>query len=94
MRKAGVGFCFAFVFATAYIVHGQTPSGGLDPAAVQELLTKFNVPGVSIAVIKDFKIEWARGYGIADVETGAPGHSPTRCFRPRGSASLSQRWFR
>ena len=39
---------------------------------VQQLLTQFHVPGVSVAVIKDFKIEWARGYGIADVETGAP----------------------
>ena len=42
---------------------------------MQELLTKFNVPGVSIAVIKDFKIEWARGYGIADVETRSAGHA-------------------
>lgn len=38
---------------------------------MQWLLTQFKVPGVSIAVIKDFKIEWARGYGLADVETGA-----------------------
>jgi CubicO group peptidase (beta-lactamase class C family) len=59
------------LLAFAYVVRGQTPSAGLDPAAVQELLTKYNVPGVSIAVIKDFKIEWTRGYGIADVETGA-----------------------
>ena len=43
-----------------------------DPSVVQALMKQFNVPGVSIAVIKDFKIEWARGYGVADVETGAP----------------------
>jgi len=29
------------------------------------------VPGVSVAVIKDFDIHWAKGYGVADVETGA-----------------------
>jgi CubicO group peptidase (beta-lactamase class C family) len=27
---------------------------------------------VSVAVIKDFKIHWAKGYGVADVESGKP----------------------
>lgn len=48
------------------------PAGPLDPSDVAAALKQFNVPGVSIAVIKDFKIDWARGYGIADAETGAP----------------------
>ena len=43
-----------------------------DPAAVRELLKQFKVPGVSIAVIKDFKIEATYAYGVADVETGVP----------------------
>lgn len=46
--------------------------GPIDAAEMDGLLKKFNVPGVSIAVIKDFKIDWARGYGLADVDTGAP----------------------
>jgi CubicO group peptidase (beta-lactamase class C family) len=53
---------------------------------VQELLTKFNVSGVSIAVIKDFKISWARGQGIADVETGA-SVTPETLFQ---AASISK----
>ena len=32
-------------------------------------MKKLGVPGVSIAVIKDFKIHWAKGYGLADVES-------------------------
>src|SRR5688572_16191298 len=84
MRKLAIGLLV--VCATAYVVRGQAPSAGLDAAAVQELLTKFNVPGVSIAVIKDFKIEWARGYGIADVETGAPV-TPDTMFQ---AASISK----
>ncbi|HSB11974.1 MAG TPA: serine hydrolase [Blastocatellia bacterium] len=32
----------------------------------------YKVPGVSIAVIKDFKIEWAKAYGVKDVETNEP----------------------
>ncbi len=46
--------------------------GPLDASVVSALLKKFNVPGVSIAVTRDFKIEWARGYGVADAATGAP----------------------
>jgi CubicO group peptidase (beta-lactamase class C family) len=45
-------------------------AGPLDSAIVAGLLKKFSVPGVSIAVSKDFRIEWARGYGIADMATG------------------------
>ena len=43
---------------------------GLGSLTIEELMDRFNVPGVSIAVIRDFEIHWAKGYGIADVETG------------------------
>lgn len=49
-----------------------TKAGPLDATEVQQLLTQFKVPGVSVAVIKDFKIDWAKGYGIADAEAGKP----------------------
>jgi CubicO group peptidase (beta-lactamase class C family) len=42
------------------------------PSIVLPLMKQFNVPGVSIAVIKDFKIVATYAYGVADVETGAP----------------------
>jgi CubicO group peptidase (beta-lactamase class C family) len=32
----------------------------------------WKVPGLSIAVVKDFKVEWARSYGIKDIETNEP----------------------
>ena len=49
----------------------QPDRQGLDSFTLEELMEEFGVPGVSIAVIKDFEIHWAKGYGIADVETGA-----------------------
>jgi CubicO group peptidase (beta-lactamase class C family) len=49
----------------------------LDPAAVQQLLIQYNVPAVSVAVIKDFKIESARAFGVADVETDAAATTDT-----------------
>lgn len=50
----------------------QAPAGPIDAAEIDKLLTQFNVPGISIAVIKDFKIDWARGYGLADAEARMP----------------------
>jgi CubicO group peptidase (beta-lactamase class C family) len=43
-----------------------------DRVFVEQLLKQANVPGVSIAVIQDFKIAATLAYGIADVATGAP----------------------
>src|SRR5262252_3749870 len=43
-----------------------------DAALMQQLLKQYNVPGVSIAVIKDFKVAFAVAYWVADAETGMP----------------------
>ena len=51
--------------------------GPLAAADVEALLKQFNVPGVSVAVINDFAVEWAQGYGVADLETGARVTSDT-----------------
>lgn len=51
------------------VVQNEAPE--VNAMTIAELLEHFNVPGVSIAVIHDYEIHWAKGYGIADVETGA-----------------------
>ena len=60
------------VSAQAAIEQTQTQLGedGLGTRTVAELMEEFGVPGVSVAVIQDFKIHWAKAYGVADVETG------------------------
>ncbi len=40
--------------------------------SIEERMRHYGVPGVSIAVIRDSKIEWAKGYGLADVESKQP----------------------
>lgn len=45
---------------------------GLGEKTIDELLEHLKVPGISVAVIKDFEVHWEKGYGVADVETGAP----------------------
>ena len=57
----------------ARIEAAQSPDrGGMDAATLEHVMQKFRVPGVSIAVVRDFKIHWAKAYGVADVETGQP----------------------
>ncbi|MCC6163741.1 MAG: serine hydrolase [Acidobacteria bacterium] len=41
-------------------------------AVVEPLLKQFNVPGVSIAISKDFTVAATYPHGVADVESGAP----------------------
>jgi CubicO group peptidase (beta-lactamase class C family) len=66
---------------------GATATGSIaDAAYMRQLLQKFSVPGVSIAVIQDFKVVLAVGYGVADVETGMPV-TPNTMFQ---AASISK----
>jgi CubicO group peptidase (beta-lactamase class C family) len=50
---------------------------GNRPWTLQERMKHYKVPGVSIAVIKDYKVEWAKGYGVRDSETNEPVTSET-----------------
>jgi len=61
-------------------IEGAQPTAGpndLSTLTITALMARFNVPGVSIAVIRDHQIHWAKGYGIADVATGAPVNTET-----------------
>jgi len=54
----------------ARIEQPQSPSRqGLDRLTLEQVRKKYGVPGVSVAIIQDFRVECARGYGTADVET-------------------------
>ena len=60
---------------------GELPSLPLDA-----LMQKVGVPGVSIAVIRDFEIHWSKGYGLADV-TAETKVTPDTLFQ---AASISK----
>ncbi|HEX6730344.1 MAG TPA: serine hydrolase domain-containing protein, partial [Pyrinomonadaceae bacterium] len=40
--------------------------------SIEERMKHWKVPGLSIAVVKDFKVEWARSYGVKDIDTKEP----------------------
>lgn len=42
------------------------PVKGFKGWNIVDRMKYYNVPGLSIAVIKDYKIDWAKGYGLAD----------------------------
>lgn len=51
---------------------GWLQTGKEDTWSLSERMKKYHVNGVSIAVIHDYKIEWARGYGYADLSEKRP----------------------
>lgn len=51
---------------------------GGPPETLLQTMQRLHVPGMSIAVIRNFQIEWAKAYGVADVATGVPVDTNTR----------------
>jgi CubicO group peptidase (beta-lactamase class C family) len=57
----------------------RTPGAeGPEGLTLAEVMARANVPGVSVAVVRDFQIHWAKGYGVADVATRRPVDVDTR----------------
>ncbi|MDQ3948948.1 MAG: beta-lactamase family protein, partial [Gemmatimonadota bacterium] len=54
-------------------VQGRT----YTPATIQERMRVHGVPAVSVAVINDGRIEWAKAYGLTDVATRRPATTAT-----------------
>jgi CubicO group peptidase (beta-lactamase class C family) len=56
--------------ALAVVLRAQPVAVSPDSLGIPEMLAEFKVPAVSVAVIRDFKIEWARAWGVKDAKTG------------------------
>jgi len=50
---------------------------GQPELTLEERMKYYHVNGISIVVIKDFKIDWAKGYGWADSLTRRPVNTST-----------------
>ena len=51
----------------AVVVQGEETT----PKTIHEIMRHFNVPGVSVAVIRDGVLEWAKGYGVLEASGAA-----------------------
>ena len=49
----------------------------IQHASIEERMKALNVRGVSIAVINNYEIEWAKGHGFADLESKRPVETTT-----------------
>ena len=63
--------------ASAVILRAQPVAVAPDSLGVPELLAQFKVPAVSVAVIRDFKIDWARAWGVKSARTGEAATADT-----------------
>ena len=72
-----ISFCFFIFFAThlpAQTVGADQPSfirDSLD-SYIQKGLNDWNLPGLSVVIVKDGKVIWMKGYGVRDIETKKP----------------------
>ncbi len=57
--------------------------------SIADRMAHYKVNGISIAVIRNYKIEWAKGYGFADVANKAPVTTTTRFQAGSISKSLN-----
>lgn len=69
-------------FAPISLVTGEPPV----KLTLQRLMQISNVPGLSVAVIENYKIAWAKGYGV----TEAGGHVPVTQHTLFPAASISK----
>ncbi|MFT3757235.1 MAG: serine hydrolase [Pseudoxanthomonas sp.] len=75
MRKQSLAGLLLAFFATLP-AFAQAPDADFD-AYVESVRKQFDVPGIAVAVVKDGEVLLAKGYGLRDVESGAPVNSGT-----------------
>jgi CubicO group peptidase (beta-lactamase class C family) len=93
MKQAG-GVLIRGILALAVFVTGASPFAQqrktdfseLDKVAVEELKER-NTPGAAVAVIKGGRVIYAKGYGVASVETGATV-TPETVFRMSSTTKM------
>jgi CubicO group peptidase (beta-lactamase class C family) len=66
----------------ARIEQGLLPAvqveGEVVRSSLAQRMRELAIPAVSVAVFADYRLRWARAYGLADVDTGAPARVGTR----------------
>lgn len=75
-RKTSFLVFGAFLFQLAFVFTVSAQSGAVDDYIKVEMQRR-NIPGLSLAVVKEGKIIKTRGYGLANVETNVPATEKT-----------------
>jgi len=75
------GFVIGALAATAA---GYAGEAGLSTTAVERVdelvksqMAAAKIPGMSVAIVTDMQLQWAKGYGMADLENSVPATADT-----------------
>jgi CubicO group peptidase (beta-lactamase class C family) len=79
-----------FISAQPVQTYQATSNPRLD-AVVEKAMRTHNVPGASVAVVKNGEVSWARGYGMADPAQGLPV-TPDTVFNAASIAKPVTAW--
>ncbi|MEO6820402.1 MAG: serine hydrolase [Ginsengibacter sp.] len=72
MKKLSFIFLFCVSIVISYLpAQAQIPASQLD-TMVQNSLKKFNVAGVAVAIVKDGKVVYEKGFGVKSIATNSP----------------------
>ncbi len=66
--KRNIVFTLFFTFLLSNTIHAQISSSEIDQL-VEETMTKFNVVGMAVGVVKDGKVIHSKGYGVKSIVT-------------------------
>jgi CubicO group peptidase (beta-lactamase class C family) len=68
----------AIILLSSAFIFGQSSAGNFDKQ-IDQIFAKYNAetPGVAVAVVKDGKVVFKKGYGTANIENGIPVTSKT-----------------
>jgi CubicO group peptidase (beta-lactamase class C family) len=58
-----------------------------NKVTLSDRMEHYNVPGISIAVINDYKVEWTKGYGVLKAGSDKPV-TPKTCFEAASTTKL------
>src|SRR5688572_22554377 len=64
-------FLSLFYFQLSFVLDVSAQSEKVD-AYIEAEMRRQNIPGLSLAVVKEGKVIKAKGYGLANVETNVP----------------------
>ena len=84
LRPSATRLFAAFLLATLFAAHApaQAPKLAAEKQAqIEATVSKFmattHVPGLSVAVVENGELEWASGFGFADLENNVPASEHT-----------------
>jgi CubicO group peptidase (beta-lactamase class C family) len=67
--------------------HGQKDTSQAQKHSLADRMAHYRIPGVSITLIHDYRIEWAKGYGVAQAGSATPVTKET-VFQAASSTKL------